>query len=225
MDNKKIAEIKSRQSIMLANYTPSYVVATSRVRGYSFNPAVNGEPSYEFVSFDELYDINMKTRAIKNGLLIIADDEADDIYEILGITNWRDTIISEDKIEEMATNTSLANQKKIVAIKETSTIERLRAKYTQLVNNRDERASYIIGDLIDRRYREIINNQTYTNIKVDEPAEEVKSEIKRLKDEIKGYQSLKEELDKYKELNEELRQVVMSIKGEQSASKKRITKK
>lgn len=222
IDNKVVEQIKNRKSIMLANYTPSAVATQSKEKGYRFDPAFEGEPSREFVTFDELYDINMKTRAIKTGLLVIEDPDADLIYEILGVQ--RDKVLTEEAIEKMATDTSIENQKRIIEIAEVSTIERLRACYVHLVNERDERASFVIGDIINRRYREIINNKRQSAIVVDKvpPAATSGADNKEL-------ELIKKELEEYKQSNAEMMAMIKAFmeskKGETREAKHTTNKK
>lgn len=219
IDKKVVEEIKRRTSIALANYSTNTVTVESKYTGYKFEPALDGQPSREFVSYEELYDIHMKTKAIKNGLLIIDDEDADDIYEVLGIQDWKNTIITEDDIEKMATDTSIENQQKIIDIKDMSVMERLRAKHTFLVNENDERASYVVGNLIALRYKELINNKQYSVLKVGKPEEKTVDS--------KELELLKAELEEQRKANAEMMAMMKSLMESKNATteKKAATKK
>ena len=203
IDNKKTEEIKRRTSIALANYSTNTITAETKYRGYKFEPAFNGEPSREFVSYEELYEIHMKTKAIKNGLLIIDEPDAEDIYEVLGMSNWRETIVTEEDIDKMATDSSIENQKKIIAIKDISVMERLRTRHIYLVNQKDERVSYVIGSLINDRYKELINNKPYSSLQVNEP------ETTNVNN--KEMELIKAELEEQRKVNAEMMAMIKSF--------------
>lgn len=212
IDNKKTEEIKRRTSIALANYSTSTITAETKYRGYKFEPAFNGEPSREFVSYEELYEIHMKTKAIKNGLLIVDEPDAEDIYEVLGMSNWQETIVTEADIDKMATDSSIENQKKIIAIKDISVMERLRTRYIYLVNQKDEKVSYVIGSLINGRYKELINNKSYSSLQVNEP-ETANGDNKEL-------ELIKAELEEQRKVNAEMMAMIKSFMADKDNSVK-----
>lgn len=167
MDKQLIDKIKSSTTIKVCNYSQSFIATSTRYKSFSFDRvSEDGIPSFEYLSWDEIFEINSKSKVFKTGTLIIEDEYADEIYELLGIKDWKDTIYTEDDIYNMATDSSEDNLNRIISLNDLDTIERLRACYTQLSNEENPKATIVVGKMINGRYSEIVNGKRTSQLSV-----------------------------------------------------------
>lgn len=167
MDKELIDKIKSSTAIKVCNYSQSFIATSTRYKNFNFDRvSEDGTPSFEYLSWDEIFEINSKSKVFKTGTLIIDDDHSDEIYELLGIKDWKDTIYTEDDIYKMATDSSEDNLNRIISLNDLDTIERLRACYTQLSNEENPKATIVVGKMINGRYSEIVNGKRTSQLSV-----------------------------------------------------------
>lgn len=167
MDKKLIEQIKTSTTIKVCNYSQSFVATSTRYKNFTFDRvSEDGIPSYEYLSWDEIFEINSKSKCFKTGTLIIEDDNVDAMYELLGVKDWRNTIYTESDIYTMATDSSEENLNHIIGINSLDVMERLRACYTRLSNEENGNATVVVGKMIDNRYKEIVNGKQNSQLSV-----------------------------------------------------------
>lgn len=188
--------------IKVFNYTNSKICVESANRGYVFDPIKDSVPSLEVMSFDEIEYINSKGEIFRSGALRFEESQEEEIFEALRYPQWRDTLISEDDIDDIIFNPTIENQKRLISIKNTGTIERIRAKLVYYNNLEKDGVSHKITNMINERFDELRRGAYNSKIVV--------GEIKRVNtaDEIEGIkeqnETLKDELEKMKAMMSEM---------------------
>ena len=82
---------RGTKDVRVYNECPFQVNITGQRRDYIFPPAENGEPTMNFIDFEDIEYMNARYKAFNIGLLIFDKDEREDIYQTLGIKNWKNT--------------------------------------------------------------------------------------------------------------------------------------
>lgn len=231
MDKELIDKIKSSTTIKVCNYSQSFIATSTRYKSFSFDRvSEDGIPSFEYLSWDEIFEINSKSKVFKTGTLIIEDEYADEIYELLGIKDWKDTVYTEDDIYNMATDSSEDNLNRIISLNDLDVIERLRACYTQLSNEENPKATIVVGKMINGRYSEIINGKRTTQLSVStmktvNPSEEtkiLKEENELLKKKLEDFTAMMEQFKSQMGSNNDTETVEPKVK--KTTTRKTTTK-
>ena len=208
--------------IKVFNYTNSKICVESANRGYVFDPAKDGVPSLEVMSFDEIEYINSKGEIFRSGALRFEESQQEEIFEALKYPQWRDTLISEDDIDDIIFNPTIENQNRLISIKNAGTIERIRAKLVYYNNLEKDGVSHKITNMINERFDEL--RRGIYNSKI------VVGEIKRINtaDEIESVKEQNEALKKKIEEMETMMAEVLAKKAESesdtSDAKKKVSK-
>lgn len=166
------------------------------VRVYNYNPftvgfTVNGHnvllkgtldhmfPSMETMTLRELEYLNAHTPAVRNGTVEFHEDEREEIYAALRISNWRDTCIFDREIDEMLTQPTFDNMQKVLAVKDLPTIERIFAHMNRLIHSNGADVSSRVQAVVTNRRKEIRDGVPTSRIqltKKDIPVSESVSE-------------------------------------------------
>ena len=77
--------------------------------------------------------------AFRNGMLFFEESKAEDVYNILGIKDWKNILTNKD-IREIILHPTYEGLEKLIAIKDSAMFERVRAAYS-IERTIDEKAN------------------------------------------------------------------------------------
>lgn len=157
--------IKDKQNINVLNYNDSTIAVSTREDSILIPCAEGGNPAKVPFSFAEIETINSKGKIFKSGYLRFEEDEQEEIYDALRITNWRE-ILTDKEIEDTILNPSYEKLNKIVGITDIAPFERIRSAYVKLSNNENNDISSRVARVISQRYEELKNGQKQTEISI-----------------------------------------------------------
>ncbi len=192
--------IKESEKIGVLNYNENRVsVEVAPGKSYSFEPSIDGEtPMVIPMTIEEILYANNSV-AFKSGMLFFEKSREEEIYERLNIVNWKD-ILSNDKIKEILLHPTFDGLNKIVEIKSTSEFERVRGILFKLKQSDRYDVSVRVEQIVNTRYKELLNRQINTDIiltKKDVPVESISSEeMDKLKAQNEAMQKQLEEMQK-----------------------------
>lgn len=192
--------IKESEKIGVLNYNENRVsVEVAPGKSYSFEPSIDGEtPMVIPMTIEEILYANNSV-AFKSGMLFFEKSREEEIYERLNIVNWKD-ILSNDKIKEILLHPTFDGLNKIVEIKSTSEFERVRGVLFKLKQSDRYDVSVRVEQIVNTRYKELLNRQINTDIiltKKDVPVESISSEeMDKLKAQNEAMQKQLEEMQK-----------------------------
>lgn len=123
-----------------------------------------GEPNVLPLTLDEIRYAN-NSSIFKNGTLEFPEDIEDEIYDILRIN--KNDVLKLNDIREILISPTKEGLKKIIAIKSSTDFERVRGQFFKL-KAEGYKLTLDVADLINRRYKELANNQVTTRIIIDD---------------------------------------------------------
>lgn len=191
-------KIQEKIHIKVFNYTDTKICVESRVRGYTFEPMSDGVPTVEIMSFDEIEYINGKGEIFRSGALRFDESEQEEIFEALRYPDWKKTVITEEDIDDIIFNPTPENQKRVIELKNISTMERIRSRLVKYTNLKRDGISFRIAELINGRFSEMQKGINKSSLVVGEIKEvNTAAEIKNVREQN---ESLKTELDEMKQM-------------------------
>lgn len=146
--------------IKILSYQSFFMSVAGRNRNVGL-PASNGAPSVEYFSFDDLEYLNSQSPALRNGLIEFEDDVRDEVYKRLNIDP--ENCFYERDIDNMLLHPTVEGMKKIVAISDSLTIERIRGHMAKLYSSLTQN----VIKVVEQRAREIANGVRKTNIEIE----------------------------------------------------------
>lgn len=221
--------IKESEKIGVLNYNENRVsVEVAPGKSYSFEPSMDGKtPVIIPMTIEEILYAN-NSIAFKTGMLFFEKSKEEDVYERLNIVNWKD-ILSNDKIKEILLHPTFEGLSKIVEIKNTSEFERVRCVLFKLKQSDRYDISVRVEQIVNTRYKELLNRQINTDIiltKKDVPVESVNSEeMDKLKAQNEAMQKQIEEMQKMMAMMIENQKAATSTQSEKAVIKETETKK
>ena len=187
---------RGKKDIRVYNECPFQVNLVGQRRDYIFPPCLDGEPTMNFVDFEEIEYAHSRGKVFNIGLLIFAKEDREGMYEALGIKNWKDKIWFNDDIEDIIMHPSLEKMQRVINVRDLITFERIRGMMVRFSNEKRDVSQNVIN-LINARYREL-NAGNVTSKIVIKPAdvEEKVSvdEVADLKQQLKEMQDLVKKL-------------------------------
>lgn len=162
--------IKETDKIKVFNRTQTRICFNVKDRAYDFPPARGESPVFNRMPYEDVDYVNNRTPLFKNGCLTFEDNLAGKIYKELGIDVKDGTIWTEADIRDAIVNPTPENQKKIIALKDELTVERLRAELVGLMNSGQYDVSNRVADLVNGRYQELRRGIVASRLSVDESA-------------------------------------------------------
>lgn len=200
--------ITQTEKINVLNYNENKVsVMVSPTESFTFEPSVDGEiPSIIPMTIEQIRYAN-NYNAFRGGFLFFENDNAKEIYEELGITNWKD-ILNNKEIKEILLNPSYEGLRKIVDIKDSAVFERVRAAFHKLKAEGTNDISIRVQQIISTRYKELQNKKVATSIVIEKKditqsvpnkeVESLKAENKAMMEKLLAQQSVKAETNETK---------------------------
>ena len=211
---------RDKQIINILNYNESVVTISTRDNEYAFNPSEGGVPSIIPLSPSEIEYVNSNSNAFKSGLLRFPEDIQEEIYIDLRIADWK-SILTNDEIVEILTNATMEGLQRIIDIKNVCEFERVRGLFTRLKNTNDGDISIRVGNIVQKRYKELCNRQIKSHIQLVErdlkPKMITSEEVDSLKEELA---QMREMMAKMLNSNSKAEIRPEDVKGETSEVKK-----
>lgn len=177
--------IRDEKNIKILNLNETNLCVKTNIRDFVIPYGTIEEPTFEYVTFEEIVYINSNTNGIKSGLIRFEKDKEDEIYKELGINP--DTIIRNEDIENILLNPSEEGLDKLISIKDASIIKRIRCMFTRLKNTNANMSMQTIN-IIEQRIREVKNGTLISKMQIHKSdvvksneTENLKSEIEQLK--------------------------------------------
>lgn len=196
-----ISNLEKLKHISVLNYNDNYVcVNVAPGRSMRLEPSSNGEPSMTPLTLDEIKYIN-NSSAFKTGILEFQEDIEDEIYDELRIN--KSTILKLSEIRDILLNPTKDGLIKIVSITSLSNFDRVRGQFQKLKFD-GYKLTLDIADIIDKRTKELFNNQIKSDIKIEDADIQIKSDkrVDELEKQLAEMKALVESLTSAKVNNE-----------------------
>ena len=159
-------KIQDKEYIKVFNYSPVTIGIETRSRGILFEPAKDGVPTIEHLSFHDIEYVDSRSTVFRTGALRFEEQEQEEIFKTLKHLNWKETLLSEEDITDLVLTSSLENVEKIKLIKDNGTIERVRGRLIYLINEQND-VSTKMEKVIKSRFTEIRNGKLKSEISND----------------------------------------------------------
>lgn len=152
--------------INVLNYNENRVsLMVSPDKSYSFDPSPDGvTPTVIPLTMEEVRYGN-NSNAFKNGMLFFEEQQKEDIYNELGIPNWKDILRNKD-IREIILHPTYDGLSRIISIEDGSMFERVRGVYHKLLSEGNYDISVRVEQIIRTKYKELINGHVKTSIEL-----------------------------------------------------------
>lgn len=183
---------RGKKDIRVYNECPFQVNLVGQRREYIFPPCENGEPTMNFVDFDEIEYAHSRYNQFNIGLLIFNEEDRDGMYEALGIKDWESKVWFNKDIEDAILNPTFEKMQRIIDIKNIVTLERVRGMMVHFVNEKRDVSQNVIN-IINSRFRELNSGNTQTKIVIRQADIEPKvsaSEVEDLKRQLAEMQEM-----------------------------------
>lgn len=187
---------RGRKDIRVYNECPFQVNLVGQRRDYIFPPCLDGEPTMNFVDFEEIEYAHSRGKVFNIGLLTFAEEDREGMYEALGVKNWKDKVWTNDDIKDIITHPNLEKMQKVIDVKDLITFERIRGMMVRFVNEKRDVSQNVIN-LINARYRELNAGNVTSKIVIKSADVEEKvsaDEVADLKQQLKEMQDLVKKL-------------------------------
>ena len=188
--------IKDDKNIKVLNYNEFNLCLKSNVRAYMLMPFTD-EPTFEYMTFDEISYINANTNGIKSGLVRFEVEKESEIYKALGIKDW-DKIITNSEIETILKNPTKESLQKLIDIKDKGVFERVRNIFVRLKESPNADISIQTAKLINKRYEELKRGIITSEIVLSnaDTKQNFEKENENLRDELATLRKLIDEMRK-----------------------------
>lgn len=160
---------RGKKDVRVYNECPFQVNLVGQRRDYIFPPCVDGEPTMNFVDFEEIEYAHSRGKVFNIGLLTFAEEDREGMYEALGVKNWKDKVWFNADIEDIIMHPTLEKMQRVIDIKDLITFERVRGMMVRFSNEKRDVSQNVIN-LINARYREL-NAGNVTSKIVIKPAD------------------------------------------------------
>lgn len=151
------------QNINVLNFNQNDVFVDSSKEHYKFSASRDGKaPSIVPMSLSELQYIASNTEIILTGWLTFDEDDKEEIFKLLRISNWKE-ILSNKEITEILKNPTLEGLQEIVGIESQTYFDRVRIMMYKLSNSGSDVSSKVTR-IVDQRYNELRKRQRVSSI-------------------------------------------------------------
>lgn len=155
-ETKHISVLNYNENCVCINIAPSKSVV--------LEASEYGEPNVLPLTLDEIRFAN-NSSIFKNGILEFPEYIEDEVYETLRIN--KGDVLKLNEIRDILISPTKEGLKRIISIKSSSDFERVRGQFFKL-KHEGYKLTLDIADLIARRYKELVNNQTVSKIIIDD---------------------------------------------------------
>ena len=183
---------RGKKDIRVFNECPFSVNLVGQRRDYIFPPATDGEPTMNFVDFDEIEYAHSRGKVFSIGLLTFAEEDREGMYAALGIKDWQSKVWTNEEIEDIIMHPSMDKMQKVIDIRDIISLERVRGMMVKFMNEKRDISQNVIN-IINARFRELNAGNYNTNIEIRPADVEQKvssSEVEELKKQIAEMKAL-----------------------------------
>ena len=164
--------IRDRNNIQVLNHNPSFVSVRGASREYGFEGAKDGVPSIIPMPFSDIeFAHSRNPNLFATGILTFKESEREEVYSVLNISNWKDTIWTEENIENALLYPTKAKMERICTVKDILTIERIRGRMMHLCNAGIRRPIENVINVVNGRWKEIQHGQRVSTLAIFLPEE------------------------------------------------------
>jgi hypothetical protein len=191
---------RGKKDVRVYNECPFQVNLVGQRRDYIFPPCIDGEPTMNFVDFEEIEYAHSRGKVFNIGLLIFAEDDREGMYEALGIRNWQDKVWFNDDIKDIIMHPTVEKMQRVIDVKDLITFERIRGMMVRFMNEKRDVSQNVIN-LVNARYRELNAGVSSSKIVIrpaDIEATVSADEVADLKKQLADMQELVKKLAKEK---------------------------
>lgn len=160
---------RGKKDIRVYNECPFPVNLVGQRRDYIFPACLDGEPTMNFIDFDEIEYAHSRNKVFNIGLLIFAEEDREGMYDALGIRDWRDKVWFNKDIEDIIMHPTLDKMQRVIDVKDGITFERIRGMVVRFVNEKRDVSQNVIN-IVNARYQEL-NSSVMTSKIVIRPAD------------------------------------------------------
>lgn len=183
---------RGKKDIRVFNECPFSVNLVGQRRDYIFPPATDGEPTMNFVDFDEIEYAHSRGKVFSIGLLTFAEEDREGMYAALGIKDWQNKVWTNNEIEDIIMHPSMDKMQKVIDIRDIISLERVRGMMVRFMNEKRDISQNVIN-IVNARFRELNAGNYNTNIEIRPADVEQKvssSEVDELKKQIAEMKAL-----------------------------------
>lgn len=155
-------------------------------------PASFGEPTMVPLTLDEIRYAN-NGRVFKSGLLEFPEDIEDELYDELRIE--KSTVLKLSEIKKILITPTKEGLIKILSITSMFEFDRVRGQFQKLKYD-GYKLTLDVADLIDKRMKELFNNQIKSSIQIEDNDMVSSSDNKRVAELEKQIEEMKEMISK-----------------------------
>ena len=149
-------------------------------RDFEFNPAQDGVPSMQTMSFADIEHANGNNpNLFVTGILTFGESERNDIYEELHFPEWQDRFWTEDEIEDALLYPTEKKMLKVLSVQDILTIERIRGVLTKLTNTSIQKPIDRVTTLVNGRWNELLRGQRTTSLEPMLPKNAIKDDVEK----------------------------------------------
>lgn len=145
------------------------------------------------------------------------ENEQDEIFNALNYPNWKETVWTEEEVEDVLLYPTIAKMQRVLAVKDINTIERIRGKMVFLNNTNLRKPIQNVIDVVNGRLFEIQRGRMRTelDLKLKIPEDTV-NKMSKENEELKKEKS--EMADQMRRMREQLNSITQQLKAQQEAS-------
>ena len=154
---------RGKKDIRVYNECPFQVNLIGQRREYIFPPCLDGEPTMNFVDFDEIEYAHSRYNQFSIGLLIFNEEDREGMYQTLGIKDWQNKVWFNSDIEDIIMHPTLDKMQRVIDIKESITLERVRGMMVRFINEKRDVSQNVIN-IVNQRYRELSSGNANSKI-------------------------------------------------------------
>jgi len=191
---------RGKKDVRVYNECPFQVNLVGQRRDYIFPPCIDGEPTMNFVDFEEIEYAHSRGKVFNIGLLIFSEEDREGMYEALGIRNWQDKVWFNDDIKDIILHPTVEKMQRVIDVKDLITFERIRGMMVRFMNEKRDVSQNVIN-LVNARYRELNAGVSSSKIVIrpaDIEATVSADEVADLKKQLADMQELVKKLAKEK---------------------------
>ena len=160
-----ISKLETVKYISVYNYNENCVcINVAPNKSIKLDPAMYGEPTVIPLSLEEIKFAN-NSQVFKTGILEFSSDIESDIFEELRIDASK--VLKLNDIKEILLHPTKEGLIKILSINSLSNFDRVRGQFQKLKFD-GYKLTLDVADLIERRTKELFNNQIKSSIVIDD---------------------------------------------------------
>ena len=186
---------RGKKDVRVFNECPFQVNLVGQRRDYIFPPCLDGEPTMNFVDFEEIEYAHSRGNVFTTGLLQFSEEDREGMYEALGIKDWRNKVWFNADIEDIIMNPTVQKMQRVIEITNVVVLERVRGMMVRFVNEKRNVSQNVIN-IINARYREIAAGNMSSKIIIQ------KADVERY--DVDEVSALKKELEEMKALMKQM---------------------